>query len=598
LRLTNQKGLKAKMSDRNFSDLKKQVQALEDEFGDHAYLLYAMGLRLRTLDYDTLLRDNVLDGPDDKKVDFLHIDYESGIATIAQSAFRRSWDNRPPHANKAADLNTAISWLFHSNPKNIQRPEIAAAAEELRESVSLGFISTIEIMFIHNSTRDPNIEKELMSVYEYLILSLKQFQIDEASVAGRVIQSSIEIVDDWRRRLHESISIHDDVIFTSEFTPTVVTKNEWQMLVASVPALELIELKHKYGDELTSANIRDYLGSRTSARNINRQIRNSVIDEPENFLVYNNGVTLLTNRIEVRDEEFLLSGVSIINGAQTVGSLVESLVGSPEPDLSHAHVLVRAIRCNDKNVIERIVRFNNTQNPIKAWELRVIDPIQHKIKEKFEKELGVEYQLRRGLARRRSGAISIEHLVPFMCAFYGDPITAHRNKPELFESEKRYRSLFSDGSDVRNLLLINRLGQAVGQLKSSYKQKTDNGSATEIDQRKYRYFQYSAFQYGLIYSIEKVMEEIMKKSDQNFERKVRLSRNYQNNERKSMEVLEKLADVVLGGIDAYLQYKDAYQEIRSQAGVEAAANHARTIVSQISRMQPDNYKDIEAAIEA
>jgi hypothetical protein len=70
------------------------------------YLLYAMGLRLRTLDYEALETDSLVDGHDDKKIDFIDIDLESGTATIAQSYYSRNWNRGDAPSNKAADLGT------------------------------------------------------------------------------------------------------------------------------------------------------------------------------------------------------------------------------------------------------------------------------------------------------------------------------------------------------------------------------------------------------------------------------------------------------------------------------------------------------------
>ena len=77
----------------------EQVAALEPDFAHNAFLLFAMGLRLGTADYDQLHSDNVLDGPDDKKVDFFHMDFETGVAIVAQGYQSPDWDTREPESN-------------------------------------------------------------------------------------------------------------------------------------------------------------------------------------------------------------------------------------------------------------------------------------------------------------------------------------------------------------------------------------------------------------------------------------------------------------------------------------------------------------------
>ena len=67
----------------DWATLRREVDTLAVNFPNQTYLLYAMGLRLGTMDYPTLETDDLLDGPDDKKVDFCRIDLESGVATLA-----------------------------------------------------------------------------------------------------------------------------------------------------------------------------------------------------------------------------------------------------------------------------------------------------------------------------------------------------------------------------------------------------------------------------------------------------------------------------------------------------------------------------------
>lgn len=98
----------------DYDDVKREVEELSTTLADNAYLLYAMGRRLRTLDYEQLRDDSLLDGPDDKKIDFFRLDYDTGIATIVQGYVSQRWDNRDAPANKASDLNTAIAWLLET----------------------------------------------------------------------------------------------------------------------------------------------------------------------------------------------------------------------------------------------------------------------------------------------------------------------------------------------------------------------------------------------------------------------------------------------------------------------------------------------------
>jgi AIPR protein len=573
-----------------FETLKREVAELTDSFGDNAFLLYAMGLRLGTMDYTGLRDDALLDDSDDKKVDFFHIGYENGVVTVAQGYQAADWSREAAPANKAADLNTAMGWLLEGDLDNIGQPSVRAAAEQVRDALEEGQVSGIDIFYVHNLPASQNVADELNTVRATTVRLVDRYNdATGIDVACAVREVSRDVVEEWRRSRHEAISVHDDVTLTSSITPQEIRHGEWQAVLASVPMQELIDLYDAHRDALFSANVRDYLGSRESARNINRQIERTVQEEPENFFVYNNGLTVLTNSLEVDDGTLRLGGISIINGAQTTGSVVTAAAGGS--DVSGVNVLIRVIRSNQPELVRRIIRFNNTQNPIKAWELRVIDPIQDRLRQEFD-GIGVTYQLRRGYERRQASDVHYDQLGPFISAFYGDPIAAHKNKADLYESESRYHQLFRDESNVRNLLFIYRLGRAVAITKSRLREKIDAGNATQDEQRKFEYFRYGAFAFVLMHVVAELLGLWLGGQAPDYKRRVTLPDEILLDQNASEEILAKVVEIALGPVDAYLTDQDAYQVLKTQPGVAAIAQHSKTLIEQVERMQPENYNQI------
>ena len=58
-----------------------------------------------------------------------------------------------------------------------------------------------------------------------------------------------------------------------------------------MPGDWLHALHSRHGARLFSANYRDYMGMRSSVKNINFGIKTSAQSEPDNFWTYNNGIT-------------------------------------------------------------------------------------------------------------------------------------------------------------------------------------------------------------------------------------------------------------------------------------------------------------------
>src|SRR5262249_8749779 len=143
----------------------------------------------------------------------------------------------------------------------------------------------------------------------------------------------------------------------------------------------LHELWQKHRDDLFSANIRGFLDMLKRRTSINRGILETVTSSQENFWAFNNGVTILSKAIEHKNGEIHATGVSVINGAQTTGVL-----GNAPKDLAaKCRVPCRFIRCGDSNVINEIIENNNTQNAIKAFDIRSNDAIQRRLHAEFGK---------------------------------------------------------------------------------------------------------------------------------------------------------------------------------------------------------------------
>lgn len=204
-------------------------------------------------------------------------------------------------------------------------------------------------------------------------------------------------------------------------------------------------------------------------------------------------------------------------------------------------------------------------------------------------DIGISYQLRRSVARRRANDVLFEKLAPSLSAFYGDPFSAHRNRPELFESERRYRELFSDESKVRNLLFVYRLGDAVAYAKSRLRDRVVSQTATPEEEGQYDLFRYGAFSYVLIHVCAEVLGILLNAERGDFKKYVTMSDDILVDQERCIEVLGHLALACLKLARSYLEGKNAYEVIRSQPGVEELTRQAKTIVSQVQGMVPETY---------
>ncbi|KRM95999.1 hypothetical protein FC19_GL001063 [Liquorilactobacillus aquaticus DSM 21051] len=162
-----------------------------------------------------------------------------------------------------------------------------------------------------------------------------------------------------------------------------------------------------FGDKLTDQNLRRSLGD----TNINIGIKKTLEIEPANFWFYNNGITIVTDKIELYNGgktvneaiKLKCKNANIVNGAQTFSSVGEygAQLQKPLESLKEANVLVKIIELkNDEEeeisgtFLHNITKFNNSQNNISGRDFITFDKVQQTIRTQLEAE-NIKYYLMR-----------------------------------------------------------------------------------------------------------------------------------------------------------------------------------------------------------
>lgn len=147
----------------------------------------------------------------------------------------------------------------------------------------------------------------------------------------------------------------------------------------------------KYGDRLFARNLRSLLGD----TDVNTEIRLTLQESPDNFWYFNNGITIIANKITKTMAggggtdfgTFHCENISVVNGAQTVSTIGRYCAKAPEK-VDQALVLLRVISLEkaDSQLQVSITKTNNRQNRIDNRDFVTLDPEQTRLRA----ELGVE----------------------------------------------------------------------------------------------------------------------------------------------------------------------------------------------------------------
>lgn len=238
-------------------------------------------------------------------------------------------------------------------------------------------------------------------------------------------------------------------------------------LVATVPASEIVGLYEKYEERLFDRNVRLFLGVRKGS--VNAGIAETLGDVAQrgHFWAYNNGLTFICDDYDISGTTITLRNFSIVNGCQTAVSLAQKT----KSDLANVSVLARFIAAS-AGIVDDIIRFTNSQNPIRTWDIASQDRTQRRLKTEFGRlQRPYIYLTRRGArpkgdlrAFRENGRlrqIRIDIMGQYAAAFRGDPVLAYKHKAFIFS--RHHDTVFPPDVRVEEVLFQWLCGEASRQ---------------------------------------------------------------------------------------------------------------------------------------
>jgi hypothetical protein len=145
----------------------------------------------------------------------------------------------------------------------------------------------------------------------------------------------------------------------------------------------IASLYDEYSERLLEQNVRTFLQFRGK---VNKGIRNTIVNEPEMFFAYNNGISATADYVDVNPKTSRIEKIrnlQIVNGGQTTASLYTAMRTS-KADLSRVFVQVKLTIVEPHLVdvvVPRISEYANTQNKINAADFYSNHPYHLRIEE-------------------------------------------------------------------------------------------------------------------------------------------------------------------------------------------------------------------------
>jgi hypothetical protein len=335
---------------------------------------------------DTLAAESVVDEFHDDGIDAFFFDRTEHVAYLVQSKWVKE-------GTKSVDVGSVHKFLagvnhFLENQISLLGPKMRAKAKDIQDTLE---DSQATFVLIIAYTGKPTLSAEAMLPINQLLGELN----DDGDMVSLQVLKQKELHDIVERgALGSSIDLE---VMLHEYGKV---SDPYSAYYGQVDVSDIISWS-KFDDRLYHKNIRSFKGN----TEVNDAIVATVKDAPDNFLYFNNGITLLCGELVKKplggksksSGIFVCKDSSVINGAQTVGSIISAL-SAPDAVASTARVMVRLISLENcpPGFAFDVTRATNTQNKIEKRDFAALDPEQSRLRTDLLLSFGKEYVFRTG----------------------------------------------------------------------------------------------------------------------------------------------------------------------------------------------------------
>ena len=401
--------------------------------------------------------------------------------------FHQYKNNYKIEENVVLKFNNAFNDIMNFDNKNLNgwHYDLKNKIVLLREIILKTATYALTIKFIINHVSKANYEdikdnKSYWSKVDNLKNLIKKFGISKLGVEYDFIGGE-ELKNLSYRKPEYSIDlVLKDSPLTLEFGDN------------NIGYIALVSLKNYYNfivengnlqKHIFDSNVRDYQNKTT----VNKEIEDTITnDNNTDFWWLNNGITIIAGKDSTQiGKKLSLKNVQIVNGLQTSYSIYNTLKNIKTDEFEDARSLfVKIIICDQKDVIDRIIRATNSQNPIPSGVLRATDTTQRDIEQYFLSK-GYYYDRRknyyRNLGKPRNKIISINLLSQCIVSLVlpeKNPSRARSNPTILIKKDEDYNSLFGWNYDfqvyLNAVLIFKKVDKELKKLTSDTEFIEDN----------------------------------------------------------------------------------------------------------------------------
>lgn len=321
---------------------------------------------------DTTAAASVVDCGDDHGIDAIYYDRRQNMLWLVQSKFGDAPDQGANLAfcSGITDLILERYDRFYQSGNNPEFDRVQADVEDALKVPITGVVACV--VYLGNP------------LGPHAIGDLNELKVAQNAVKNWFDWRDIglPVLHGWLTSEQAVGAIHVDLTLEKWYFFT----DPRRAVYGLVSATQLNALYSQYGNALFQRNIRHYLGSQA----VNVAISETVHAQPDELFYLNNGLTVICSHFDYAGNNnevatFTLSNFSIVNGAQTVGSI--GFAGQNGPISNNAKLLVTILEIGDGDASiqlgHRITRARNTQTSVNRDDFVALDPNQERLRQEL-----------------------------------------------------------------------------------------------------------------------------------------------------------------------------------------------------------------------
>jgi len=404
---------------------------------------YLKNIHLRNMNET---KDDITDGADDKQIDAITINDDKQTIFVIQGKFIGST------AVDAEPLREVLSsWLQLRDIVRLQEVGNIKLKRKLSE-VARAFEDDYEVAFelITTSTLTESANNDLAT-----------FQKQLADLAeNEDFPSSITVIDkdELKRRYDLALEIenpsitHTIDLSGNRFLPLTLAGT--QVIVAAIPLSECINIPGIKDGTLFQKNVRQSLGLNNA---VNKGIKNTIYsDKHRDFFFFHNGITAICNKMELQDHKLKLSGLSVVNGCQSLNTIISC--SERIKKLEDTFVLFRFYEIPLRERADRISINTNSQSAVKPRDLRSNDKRVLGLKKLFEQKYPSGYFItKRGeqapADKDKNFVLDLSDLGKYLIAWHSKRPNVSYSEAKIFD--KYFEQLFKREYKPENAQALN-----------------------------------------------------------------------------------------------------------------------------------------------